>query len=59
MLKAMLHFWDPSYRCFTFHQFDLTPTIEEYAKLLNRENLPKDKVYYYDKKKPLKELSQN
>ena len=51
MLKAMLHFWDPSYHCFTFRQFDLAPTIEEYAKLLNRENLPEDKVYCCDQKR--------
>ncbi|MED6212366.1 hypothetical protein PIB30_082559 [Stylosanthes scabra] len=38
MLRAMLQFWDPSYRCFTFNQLDLTPSIEEYAKLLNKEN---------------------
>ncbi|MED6224689.1 hypothetical protein PIB30_086467 [Stylosanthes scabra] len=38
MLRAMLQFWDPSYQCFTFNQFDLTPSIEEYAKLLNKED---------------------
>ena len=31
LVKALIHFWDPSYRCFTFKDVDMTPTIEEYA----------------------------
>ena len=27
-------YWDPSYRCFTFNQEDMTPTVEEYVALL-------------------------
>ena len=50
MLKAMLHFWDPFYRCFTFNQHDMTPTIEEYDELLGMKNVVKDKVYFRDGK---------
>ena len=31
LLKAIILFRDPSYRCFTFNHEDLTPTVEEYA----------------------------
>ena len=34
LLKAIILFWDPSYRCFTFNHEDLTPTVEEYVVLL-------------------------
>ena len=29
LLKAIILFWDPSYRCFTFNWEDLIPTMEE------------------------------
>ena len=45
MLKAMLHFLDPSYHCFTFNQHDVTLTIKVYDELLNIKNVVKDKVY--------------
>ncbi|MBA0846068.1 hypothetical protein Goarm_023217 [Gossypium armourianum] len=45
MLKAMVHFWDPTYRCFTFNEVDMVPTIDEYSTLL-----------YYDFRDPLKIL---
>ncbi|MBA0833873.1 hypothetical protein Goarm_006287 [Gossypium armourianum] len=35
LLKAMVHFWDPTYRCFTFNEVDMVPTIEEYSTLLH------------------------
>ena len=45
LLKAIILFWNPSYRCFTFNQEDLTPTVEEYTALL-RISLPNsDKVF--------------
>ena len=50
MLKAMLHFQDPSYCCFTFNQLGMTPTIEDYDELLNIRNVVKDKVYFQDGK---------
>jgi hypothetical protein len=34
-VKALMHFWDPSYRCFTFGDIDMTPTLEEYAQILS------------------------
>ena len=34
LFKATILFWDPSYRCFTFNQEDLTLTVEEYSALL-------------------------
>jgi hypothetical protein len=44
-IKAMIHFWDPDYRCFTFRNVDMTPTIEEYSVLTE---FPEDayKVYF-------------
>ncbi|MBA0845716.1 hypothetical protein Goarm_023038 [Gossypium armourianum] len=35
LLKAMVHFWDPTYRCFTFNEVDMVRTIEEYFTLLH------------------------
>ncbi|MBA0626899.1 hypothetical protein Godav_004479, partial [Gossypium davidsonii] len=43
LLKAMVHFWDPTYRCFMFNEVDMVPTIEEYSTLL-----------HYDFKDPLR-----
>ncbi|MBA0868558.1 hypothetical protein Goshw_015630 [Gossypium schwendimanii] len=31
----MVHFWDHTYRCFTFNKVDMVPTIEEYSTLLH------------------------
>jgi hypothetical protein len=28
-IKALLHFWDPAYKCFSFDEVDMVPTIEE------------------------------
>ncbi|MBA0709106.1 hypothetical protein Golax_024172 [Gossypium laxum] len=25
----MVHFWDPTYRCFKFNEVDMVPTIED------------------------------
>jgi len=44
-VKALMHFWDPSYRCFTFGDIDMTPTLEEYAQILSFPNDPY-KVYF-------------
>ncbi|MBA0736715.1 hypothetical protein Gogos_010228 [Gossypium gossypioides] len=35
LLKAMVRFWDPTYRCFMFNEVDMVPTIEEYSTLLH------------------------
>ena len=57
MLKAMLHFQDPSYCSFTFNQHDITLAIEEHDKLLNIKNVVKDKMYFQDKKWAKRQLS--
>ncbi|MBA0755675.1 hypothetical protein Gogos_021038 [Gossypium gossypioides] len=35
LLKAMVRFWDPTYRCFTFNKVDIIPTIKEYSTFLH------------------------
>ncbi|MBA0754698.1 hypothetical protein Gogos_020636 [Gossypium gossypioides] len=35
LLKAMVRFLDPTYRCFTFNKVDIVPTIKEYSTLLH------------------------
>ena len=40
-----MHLWDPSYRCFTFGDIDITLTLEEYAQILSFLNDPY-KVYF-------------
>ena len=30
LLRAIIRFWDPSYRSFTFGKNDLVPTVEEH-----------------------------
>ena len=45
LLKAIILFWDPSYRCFTFNHENLTPTVEEYAALLRITSLNPNKVF--------------
>jgi hypothetical protein len=44
-VKALLHLWDPNYKCFTFRDIDVTPTIQEYDQILNFPNDP-HKVYF-------------
>src|SRR3954466_6631242 len=34
LLKTLVQFYDPVYRCFTFPNYQLVPTLEEYAYLL-------------------------
>ena len=34
LLNVLVQFYDPLYRCFTFHDYQLVPTLEEYAHLL-------------------------
>jgi hypothetical protein len=47
-IKALIHFWDPDYRCFVFGNIDMVPIIEEYSVLIE---FPKDthKVYFCHK----------
>ena len=51
LLKAIILFWDPSYRCFTFNHEDLTPTVEEYVALLRISPPNLDKVFWKKSKK--------
>jgi len=37
-IKALLNFKDPSYRCFTFRNIDMTPAMEEYERVLDFPN---------------------
>ena len=34
ILTMLVQFYDPLYHCFTFHAYQLVPTLEEYAHLL-------------------------
>ena len=34
LLKTFVQFYDPVYRCFTFPDYQLVPTLEEYAHIL-------------------------
>ena len=51
LLKAIILFWDPSYRFFTFSREDLIPTVEEYAALLRISPPNPDKVFWKKSKK--------
>ena len=44
-INSLISFWDPDYRCFSFGNVDLCPTIEEYGMLME---FPKNlhKVYF-------------
>jgi len=37
-VRALVHFWDPDYRCFSFGSIDICPTIEEYGMLTEFPN---------------------
>ena len=50
LVKATIQFWDPSCKCFTFNEEDLTPTVEEYSILLRMELQCLDKVYVWKPK---------
>ena len=51
LLRVVIHFWDPSYRCFVFNQQDLTPTIEEYSSMLRVETTNPYKIYWRTQKR--------
>jgi len=35
ILKTLVQFYDPRYHCFTFPDYQLVPTLEEYANLVD------------------------
>jgi hypothetical protein len=37
-VRAIVHFWDPDYRFFSFGSIDLCPTMEEYGMLTEFPN---------------------
>ncbi|MBA0625160.1 hypothetical protein Godav_010394 [Gossypium davidsonii] len=43
---AMVHFWDPTYRCFTFNEMDMVPTIKEYSTLFHYEFRDRLRIYW-------------
>ena len=51
LLKAIILFWDPSYRCFTFNQEDLTLIIEKYSALVKILPAHPDRVFWKKAKK--------
>ncbi|MBA0662447.1 hypothetical protein Goklo_006566 [Gossypium klotzschianum] len=46
MLKAMVHFRDPTYRCFTFNEVDMVLTIEEYSTILHYDFRDSFRLYW-------------
>ncbi|TYH67235.1 hypothetical protein ES332_D06G174900v1 [Gossypium tomentosum] len=59
LLKAMVRFWDPTYRCFMFNEVDMVPTIEEYSTLLHYDFKDPLKIYWkqnFDFRGPLANL---
>ena len=44
-VRALVHFWDPDYRRFSFGSLDLCPTLEEYGMLTE---FPRDlyRIYF-------------
>ncbi|KAI4351300.1 hypothetical protein L6164_005676 [Bauhinia variegata] len=46
-----MYYWDPSYRCFTFNDIELTPTLEEYGHMLGMPLKKQSPVYTYSKSK--------
>jgi len=37
-VRALVHFWDPDYRCFSFESIDLSPIMKEYGMLTEFPN---------------------
>ncbi|XP_016721963.2 uncharacterized protein [Gossypium hirsutum] len=45
LFRALVHFWNSAYKCFTFGEVDLVPTIEEYTTLLRCPKIQVRKTY--------------
>ncbi|KAG8480503.1 hypothetical protein CXB51_024632 [Gossypium anomalum] len=45
LFRAMVQFWNSAYKCFTFGEVDLVPTIEEYTALLRCPKVQVKKAY--------------
>ncbi|MBA0553937.1 hypothetical protein Golob_013076 [Gossypium lobatum] len=46
LLKAMVRFWGPTYRCFMFNKVDMVPTIKEYSTLLHYDFRDLLRIYW-------------
>ncbi|MBA0866105.1 hypothetical protein Goshw_018001 [Gossypium schwendimanii] len=46
LLKAMVRFWGPTYRCFTFNEVDMVLTIEEDSTLLHYDFRDLLRIYW-------------
>jgi len=46
MLSCLFQFYDPSYRCFTFQDFQLVLTLEEFLQIMGCP-LANEKPYHY------------
>ncbi|MBA0625128.1 hypothetical protein Godav_010366 [Gossypium davidsonii] len=46
LLKAMVRFWDPTYRCFMFNEVDMVLTIEEDSTLLHYDFRDLLRIYW-------------
>ncbi|MBA0847124.1 hypothetical protein Goshw_013008 [Gossypium schwendimanii] len=46
LLKVMVHFWDLIYKCFTFNEVDMVPTIEEYSTLSHYDFRDPFRIYW-------------
>ncbi|MBA0613182.1 hypothetical protein Godav_013672 [Gossypium davidsonii] len=42
----MVHFWDPTYRCFMFNEVDMVPNINEYSTLLHYDFRDLLRIYW-------------
>ncbi|MFQ6636714.1 hypothetical protein Gotur_012471 [Gossypium turneri] len=42
----MVRFWDPTYRCFTFNEVDMVPTIKEYSTLFHYNFRDSLRIYW-------------
>ncbi|WCJ37867.1 hypothetical protein M5689_018966 [Euphorbia peplus] len=49
LVKALVELWDPSYKCFVIGGCDLTPTLEEYHKILNIPMGNQIRLYKYER----------
>ncbi|KAL1134584.1 hypothetical protein V6Z11_A12G112500 [Gossypium hirsutum] len=45
LFRVMVQFWNSAYKCFTFGEVDLVPTIEEYTTLLKCPKIQVRKTY--------------
>ncbi len=50
LVRALIQFWDPFYRCFSFDKMDLVPTIEEYNSLLGWSSDYPIETYQHDRR---------